>query len=93
MHYEVFIVGVSCCGWSPRRNMHVRWRGLHAERTSLSMGNFVRVCGDTWGLSHAILFGLSRLLRYIVIHEPVALIEHVARVHMELGERKGLRLG
>lgn len=68
--------------------------GRHAcGKNFFEYGNFVRVWGNTWGVSHAILFGLSRLLRYIVIHEPVALIEHVARVHMQLGDGKRLRLG
>lgn len=56
---------------------------MHAERTSLSMGNFVRVWGDAWGVSDVIVGVLSRVLRYIVIPDPDALIEHVTRVYMK----------
>lgn len=56
---------------------------MHAERTSLSMGNFVRVWSNTWGVSDVIVGVLSRVLRYIVIPDPDALIEHVTRVYMK----------
>ncbi len=81
-----FMVDVSCCGWSPRRNMHVRWRGLgkHACAENFFEYGKLSPCLEWYvGVSNAVLFVLSRLLRYSVRHEPDALIEHVTRVYMK----------